>query len=200
MVQLDAGTDYVLFGAQADLNGNDLVIDTDGDSYLHAAADDDIELVIPAAGRFDISIGGADELSIQDGTIVTGARMYIMPGHGTPLTTDYDLITSHTTNVGQKFWGRVGTFSSASDVIPSGTGDVADLIRFTSLVVDSVSGTTEVTNATVVVPGNGPNSQNIYDDATYVLTLYLTSAGQCYVQQSSGATRTFKVNIYMAWI
>ena len=43
----------------SDLNGNELILDTDGDTSLHADTDDQI----------DVKIGGTDQFSIKDGVI-----------------------------------------------------------------------------------------------------------------------------------
>lgn len=51
-------------GANLDLNGNDLILDVDGDSFLHVSADDVAQLVLAtASGQFDININGADDFS-----------------------------------------------------------------------------------------------------------------------------------------
>lgn len=77
---VEAGTDYVLFGAQADLNGNDLIIDTDGDSYLHASADDVIDLVLAtASGELGITINAAEDFTFTANAfnVLTGSSIQL---------------------------------------------------------------------------------------------------------------------------
>jgi hypothetical protein len=53
---------WLLTGGTGDLNGLDLIIDTDGDTYLHEAADDVVGLVLAgASGEFTIWINGAED-------------------------------------------------------------------------------------------------------------------------------------------
>ncbi len=60
----EAATDTILFGAQADLNGNDLILDANGDSYLHASADDVIDFVLATAGgELGITINAAEDFT-----------------------------------------------------------------------------------------------------------------------------------------
>uniref|UniRef100_A0A6M3XD82 Uncharacterized protein n=1 Tax=viral metagenome TaxID=1070528 RepID=A0A6M3XD82_9ZZZZ len=47
-----------------DLDGQDLIVDTDGDTYLHEAADDVVDLVLAgASGEFTININAAEDFS-----------------------------------------------------------------------------------------------------------------------------------------
>lgn len=63
--------------ANLDLNANDLILDADGDSYLHAVADDDIDLVLPGAtGRFSFNMGG-DRVVITLGSTIFYNSVYI---------------------------------------------------------------------------------------------------------------------------
>lgn len=60
----DFGAGWGLSGGVADLNGLDLVVDQDGDSYLHASADDVVDLVLAGAGgEFGIHIDGAEDFT-----------------------------------------------------------------------------------------------------------------------------------------
>jgi len=53
-----------------DLNGLDLTIDADGDSYLHESADDVIDLVLAgAAGEFAININAAEVVTFTAGSV-----------------------------------------------------------------------------------------------------------------------------------
>jgi hypothetical protein len=85
---VEAGTDYVLFGAQADLNGNDLIIDTDGDTYLHESADDVVSLAIAGNEQYDWD---ATEMTFSktDGTEVLWIR-----AHGDVIATGADFYAS----------------------------------------------------------------------------------------------------------
>jgi len=57
-------TGFVITGGTGDLNGVDLILDADADSYLHASADDVIDLVLAgASGEFGISINGAEDFT-----------------------------------------------------------------------------------------------------------------------------------------
>ncbi len=60
---IEGATDYVLFRGNADLNNNDLIFDADGDSYAHAAADDQIELVIASNAQYNFA---ATQLTISN--------------------------------------------------------------------------------------------------------------------------------------
>lgn len=53
-----------------DLNNNDVVFDTDGDTYIHATADDVVTLVMAtAAGGFKININGAEDFNFTANTL-----------------------------------------------------------------------------------------------------------------------------------
>lgn len=58
------GAGWALSGGTGDLNGVDLIIDTDGDSYLHASADDVVDLVLAtASGEFAVNINSAEDFT-----------------------------------------------------------------------------------------------------------------------------------------
>lgn len=46
----------ILMGANLDLNGVDLILDVDGDSYLHSPADDQIDSVVPTGGQIRCNV------------------------------------------------------------------------------------------------------------------------------------------------
>jgi hypothetical protein len=91
-------------GSKVDLNGGELVIDADGDSYLHEVADDQARFVLAGAGgQLRVNINGADdfifkanELSVEAGsflsafgvraTLATAAGLYVpwITGDGSP--------------------------------------------------------------------------------------------------------------------
>lgn len=54
------GDGLTITGGIADLDGRDLVIDEDGDTYLDSPSDDRARFVIPDGGRFDIIINAQD--------------------------------------------------------------------------------------------------------------------------------------------
>lgn len=63
----------LLMAGNVDLDGNDLIIDADGDSYLHASADDVIDLVI--AGNTLLSYQ-VDVVEQKNGTNAQESRVY----------------------------------------------------------------------------------------------------------------------------
>jgi hypothetical protein len=82
---VEAGTDSVLFGAQADLNGLDLILDADGDSYLHASADDVLQFAVAGNAQYQFNAtqmtisdaGGTPHLHFRTvGTLNTSADIY----------------------------------------------------------------------------------------------------------------------------
>jgi hypothetical protein len=76
----DAAPDsIVLDDAVFDLNGNDLILDADGDSYLHAPADDVVDLVLAgASGEFGITINGAEDFTFTANSfnVLSGSTIY----------------------------------------------------------------------------------------------------------------------------
>ncbi len=64
--------------ANLDLNGNDLIIDTDGDSYLHESADDVVDLVLAGAtGELGIHINGAEDFTFTANSFNVPTGSYI---------------------------------------------------------------------------------------------------------------------------
>jgi len=57
------------FDGNVDIDGDDLILDADGDSILHTTADDSVEMSIPATGSFDTAIGAASEMRVETGII-----------------------------------------------------------------------------------------------------------------------------------
>jgi len=82
---VEAATDYVLFGAMADLNNNDLIIDTDGDTYLHASADDVISIAIANNEQYDFD---ATELTLST---TGGTEILWIRTHGDVTNTGADI-------------------------------------------------------------------------------------------------------------
>ena len=69
---------WILSGSTGALDGNDLIIDTDGDSYLHAAGDDHVEFVLAtASGQLDININGADDFTFTANSFNVLSGSYI---------------------------------------------------------------------------------------------------------------------------
>jgi hypothetical protein len=61
-------------------NGNDLLLDADGDSYLHASADDVIDLVLAtASGELGIWINGAEDFTFTGNAfnVLAGSNIYL---------------------------------------------------------------------------------------------------------------------------
>lgn len=75
------GAGWALTGGIGDLNGLDLIIDADGDTFLHASADDVVDLVLAGAGgEFGIWINGAEDFNftansfnVPAGSVITMA-------------------------------------------------------------------------------------------------------------------------------
>jgi len=69
-----------------DLDGNDLLLDTDGDSYLHESADDVIDLVLAgASGEFGITINAAEDFKFTANTFTVLAGSAIVMGEACTL-------------------------------------------------------------------------------------------------------------------
>lgn len=72
------GAGWDLTGGTGDLNGLDLIIDADGDTYLHEVADDHIEFVLAgASGQLDININGVDDFTFTANSLNVLAGSYI---------------------------------------------------------------------------------------------------------------------------
>jgi hypothetical protein len=70
--------------ANFDMNGNDFIIDTDGDSYLHASGDDVVDLVLAgASGEFGITINGAEDFTFTANSFNVLAGSHIDMGEDT---------------------------------------------------------------------------------------------------------------------
>lgn len=64
--------------ANLDLNDNDFILDADGDSYLHAAADDHAEFVLAGAGgQLDVNINAADDFTFTANSLNVLSGSYI---------------------------------------------------------------------------------------------------------------------------
>jgi hypothetical protein len=87
-------TGAVTFNQNVDLNGNDLILDVDGDSYLHASADDIIDLILATAtGEFAININGAEDF------IFTANTLTLTDGSNLVLQEDINFIGASTENI-----------------------------------------------------------------------------------------------------
>lgn len=72
------GAGWVLGGGTGDLDGRDLILDTDGDSYIHASADDVIDFVLATAtGELGITINGAEDFTFTTNSfnVLTGSNI-----------------------------------------------------------------------------------------------------------------------------
>jgi hypothetical protein len=59
-----------LTAGSGDLNGQQLIIDTDGDSYLVATGDDVVDIVLAtASGEFGVNVNGADAITFTDNSL-----------------------------------------------------------------------------------------------------------------------------------
>jgi len=70
----------ILGNANLDINGQDLIIDTDGDSYLHASGDDVVDLVLAgASGEFALNINGAEDFRFIANSfyVLEGSAAYV---------------------------------------------------------------------------------------------------------------------------
>jgi hypothetical protein len=73
--------------ANLDLNNNDLILDSDGDTYLHASADNVIDLILAgAAGEFAININGVEDFTF------TANSLNVLAGSAILLSTSTSLI------------------------------------------------------------------------------------------------------------
>ena len=69
---------WLLTGGTGDLNGLDLILDADADSYLHALADDVIEFVLAGgSGQLTIEIGGMDDFTFTTNSFNVLSNSYI---------------------------------------------------------------------------------------------------------------------------
>jgi len=73
----------ITMSANFDLNGYDLILDADADSYLHASADDVIDLVLAgASGEFAININAAEDFTFTANAFNVLAGSGIVMGQG----------------------------------------------------------------------------------------------------------------------
>jgi len=115
--------------ANLDLNNNDLILDTDGDSYLHAEADDHAEFVLAtASGQLDININGADDFTFTADSFNVLASSTIAMADGT--------------TIGQAA-GPLLTFDDAANSLELSGGDL-HLYSGADLIIYSDAGATEV--------------------------------------------------------
>jgi hypothetical protein len=134
-------------GGTGDLDGNDLIIDTDGDSYLHASGDDVVDLVLATAlGEFGITINSAEDftftansLNILSGSVVTMAddttiRLAATGGQiifdSTPAPDQIkfryaDLVIEADGGTDVMTFRRSGDLNAESDILFDGSGGIA---------------------------------------------------------------------------
>jgi len=79
-----SNTAITFVGIDLDLDGNDLILDADGDSYLHASADDVVDFVLATAtGELGITINGAEDFTFTANSFNVLAGSYITMGDDT---------------------------------------------------------------------------------------------------------------------
>ncbi len=85
-------------GGDIDLDGNDLIIDGDGDSYLHASADDVVDLVLAtASGEFAVNINGSEDFKFTANQlgVLSGSRVEMWDGTSIGVTGAVQLTFDH---------------------------------------------------------------------------------------------------------
>lgn len=94
-----------------DLDGYDLLLDTDGDSYLHESADDVIDLVLAgASGEFAIHVNGAEDFKFTANSfnVLAGSAVLISTSDGVDYTPaadgDVDIATVNVTGTPTLKW------------------------------------------------------------------------------------------------
>ena len=78
-----SGMTLLTMSGNIDLDGNDLILDADGDSYLHASADDVIDLVLAGAGgEFGITINAAEDFTFTANlfNVLSGSSIIMADG------------------------------------------------------------------------------------------------------------------------
>jgi len=96
---VEGATDYIDVGAQVRLNSNDLFLDTDDDSYLHASGDDVVDFVLAtASGELGITINGgedftftANSFNVKSGSVIDLNSVLEIRSHGDVTATGADI-------------------------------------------------------------------------------------------------------------
>lgn len=169
------GTDEIrIEDANFDLNGNDLLLDSDGDSYIHASADDVIDLVLAGAGgEFGITINGAEDFTFTANTF-TGAAgssmvmdtMTIATGSITDSTGAIDFGNENLTTTGVMTANR---YVTAGDI---GIAANTDLLQ--------------LTNGVLVI--NGRLGLNITPDISRIIHCDRAGVTDCNIQLTNATT------------
>jgi hypothetical protein len=123
----------------SDLNGNELILDTDGDTSLHADTDDQI----------DVKIGGTDQFSIKDGVIepttdndvdIGASSKEFKDGYfdGTLHCDVLDLAGTEYTSIGQ---GKIGQViqTNKTDTFSTTSSSFVDVTGFSASITPSAS-------------------------------------------------------------
>jgi hypothetical protein len=123
----------------SDLNGNELILDTDGDTSLHADTDDQI----------DVKIGGTDQFSIKDGVVepttdndvdIGSTSKEFKDGYfdGTLHCDVLDLAGTEYTSIGQ---GKIGQViqTNKTDTFSTTSSSFVDVTGFSASITPSAS-------------------------------------------------------------
>jgi hypothetical protein len=178
---IDENQNWFISNGTLDVNGNDIIIDADGDSIMHSPADDVIafELASAEVARFT-----NDALAIGPTTV-----------------SDFTLVHANRDSAGAGWWGDTGTFQSASAEVLA-IGIVNEGMQFGTAVQNvSDGGAVQYTNTDMDVSGTNQTT-TIWTDASYTLYLELTTGGQVNVYQDGGdaSERTFRVIVRYAYV
>jgi len=189
------GTNNVRMATTLDLNGNDLIIDTDGDTYLHEAADDRVDLVLAgASGELRININGGDDFFFTAGrlTIPLGSSILfedstpIYFGTGTDVTGGYDAGNSRLEWTGDN-WYFNGVNIGVNIAPAAGYG----VYSVTTAATAAVYG---VETSGIGVFGDVSSGAGMYAKSAtgYALVANLTGAGTAIADfQDNGTSRLF---------
>jgi len=148
-------------GGTGDLDGNDLIIDQDGDSYLHASGDDVVDLVLAgASGEFGIHINGAEDitvtansLNVLSGSVIDCNSVLEIRSHGDIQSTGADL---HSATQGG--WSADSNLAMLIDSDNSGTSDWFSVYH-DGVDLDAASLLFRVTEAPKVFVNDNANSK-----------------------------------------
>jgi hypothetical protein len=174
-----SGGNVTIPSGNLDINGNDLILDVDGDSIIHSPADDviAIELLSAEVARFTGDALAVGVTSVETGTVIQAER----------------------DDGGVGWFVETNTFGTARDVLPTGAVDRG--IQFGSVVynVTDADGPT-FTNSNITYSGVSNQNVTIYSGGGATVVLEVNTDGSCYVSQTAGAAKSLEVSIRYAFL
>lgn len=156
------------FNSDLQMNGNEVYLDADDDTYLSPATDDTIDVYISDAKDFTFS---ANTLTAQSGSTIAAQAFTATSGdYSSTLNTDGAVTFNSTLDVDGNITSGTGGITMTDYVVIDGAEDAVQL---------TVQGyTTQTNNALVVEQSDGTDVFTVDDDGNTVISGTLTVADQ----------------------